>query len=118
LDRFQYASREKKDSLRKKRRGDEYNRAGAESTGMASKETKMNIANRSLRLQVEKWLVPAPSTPVRVTQFSRTRSNQTRFVRVEVLRPAGSVGVFFFRHDDGTWCVFPPETGRLAMRAY
>jgi transposase len=23
-----------------------------------------------------------------------------------------------FRHDDGTWCVFPPATERLVMRAY
>lgn len=77
----------------------------------------MNIAERSLRLQVEKWLVPTPSTPIRVTRFSRTRWNQRRYVRVEILRPAGAVGIFFFRHDDGTWCVFPAETGRLAMRA-
>jgi hypothetical protein len=85
---------------------------------MALKEAKMNISERSLRFQVEKWLVPALSTPVRVTQFSRMRSNQRRFVRVEVLRPAGLAGMFFFRHDDGTWCVFPPATERLAMRAY
>ncbi|SIO42948.1 hypothetical protein SAMN05444168_5544 [Paraburkholderia phenazinium] len=77
----------------------------------------MNVAARSLRLQVEKWLVPTLSTPVRVTRFSRTRSNQRCYVRVEILRPAGSVGLFFFRHDDGAWCVFPPETGRVAMRS-
>jgi hypothetical protein len=85
---------------------------------MVFKEAKMGIAERSLRLQVEKWLVPTPATPVRVTQFSRMRSNQRRFVRVEVLRPAGLVGMFFFRQDDGTWCVFPPTTERLAMRAW
>jgi hypothetical protein len=78
----------------------------------------MNIAERSLRLLVEKWLAPTPSTPVRVTQFSRTRSNQRRYVCVEVVRETGSVGIFFFRHADGTWDVLPPETGRLAMRAY
>ena len=78
----------------------------------------MNVAERSLRLLVEKWLAPTPSTPVRVTRFSRARSNQRRYVRVEVLRPTGPVGLFFFRHGDGTWCVFPPETKRLAMRAY
>lgn len=55
----------------------------------------MNVAARSLRLQVEKWLVPTLSTPVRVTRFSRTRSNQRRYVRVEILRPAGAVGLFF-----------------------
>lgn len=78
----------------------------------------MNAAERSLRWLVEKWLAPTSSTPVRVTQFSRARSNQRRYVRVEVLQPTGSIGMFFFRHGDGTWCVFPPETERLAMRAY
>jgi len=77
----------------------------------------MNAAERSLRLLVEKWLAPTPATPVRVIQFSRARSNQRRYVRVEVLRPTGAVEMFFFRHGDGTWCVFPPETERLAMRA-
>jgi hypothetical protein len=76
------------------------------------------IAGNSLRLLVDKWLAPVISTPVRVTQFSRTRSNQRRYVCVEVLRPAGTVRIFFFRHDNGTWCVFPPETKRLEMRAY
>ncbi|MFM0299936.1 hypothetical protein PQQ99_07395 [Paraburkholderia sediminicola] len=78
----------------------------------------MGIAERSLRLQVEKWLVPTASTPVRVIRFGRTRLNQSRYVRVEVLRTAGWVGIFFFRHGNGRWCVFPPETERLAMRAY
>ncbi|MGA9918256.1 MAG: hypothetical protein WBR17_37530 [Paraburkholderia sp.] len=78
----------------------------------------MNAAERSLRLLVEKWLTPSPSTPIRVTRFSRARLNQRRYVRVEVLRPTGPVGMFFFRHGDGTWYVFPPETERLAMRAY
>jgi hypothetical protein len=72
----------------------------------------------TLRFLIEKWLAPAPTTPVRVTRFSCTRSNQRRNVRVEALRPEGSVVILFFRHGDGTWCVFPPDTERLAMRAY
>lgn len=55
----------------------------------------MNFAEGSLRLLVEKWLVPTSSTPLRVTGFGRTRSNQCRYVRVEILRPAGSIGIFF-----------------------
>lgn len=78
----------------------------------------MDTEERSLRLLVEKWLAPTSTTPVRVTQFSHTRSNHRRYVRVEVLRPTGPIGMFFFWHDDGTWRVFPPETERLAMRAY
>ena len=77
----------------------------------------MNIAENSLRLLVEKWLVPTRSTPFRVTEFSRTRSNQRRYVCVEVMRAAGPVGIFFFRHSDGTWNVFPDEIEPLAMRA-
>jgi hypothetical protein len=74
-------------------------------------------AEKSLRVLVEKWLAPTLTTPIRVTRFSRTRANQ-RYVCVEVLRSGGSVTLFFFRHEDGTWCVFPPDTRRLAIRAY
>jgi hypothetical protein len=86
-------------------------------TGMRSKEKTMNTGQRSLRLLVEKWLAPTPAMLVRVTRFSRTRSNQRRYVCVEASRPAGSLAIFFFRHDDGSWCVFPPATERPAMRA-
>jgi hypothetical protein len=71
---------------------------------------------RSLRFLVEKWLMPAPATPIRVTRFSRTRADWGRDVRVEALRLNGSVALFFFRHDDGAWRVFPPAAKRLAMR--
>jgi hypothetical protein len=92
-------------------------RAGL-ATPTALKEKRMNAAERSLRLLVERWLAPTPSTPVRVTQIGRARSNHRRYVRVEILRSTGPVGMFFFRHGDGTWWVFPPEIERLAMRAY
>ena len=79
----------------------------------------MSIAEKSLRLLVEKWLTPTPATPIRVTRFSRTHSNSNwrRYVRVEAQRPQGSITLFFFQHDDGAWRVFPPETGRLTLRA-
>lgn len=64
--------------------------------------------NYSLREQVEKWLAPGPSTPVRVTEFSRTRQSGSRYVRVETALPGGLRALLFFRHDDGCWCVFPP----------
>jgi hypothetical protein len=78
----------------------------------------MNAAEKSLRLLVEKWLTPTPATPIRVTRFSRTHANRRRYVHIEALRPQGSVALFFFHHDDGTWRVFPPETGRLTLRTY
>jgi hypothetical protein len=95
-------------------------RYGAE-TGVAEqqkiREKVMLNAEKSLRLMVEKWLAPNPAIPVRVTQFGFARSNHRRYVCVEALRPTGPVGIFFFRHGDGTWCVFPPEVKRPAMNA-
>ncbi|MEX3935166.1 hypothetical protein AB4Y32_25805 [Paraburkholderia phymatum] len=69
----------------------------------------MNTHQHSLRDLVEKWLSPTPTTPVRVTRFSRTRDGNRRYVCIEVARPACSVAIVFFRHDDGSWRVFPPR---------
>ena len=82
------------------------------------KEQEMNDSGKSLRFVVEKWFAPTPAIPVRVTEFGRTSSNQRRYVRIEALRPAGLLVIFFFRHDDGSWNVFPPKTDMPAMRAY
>ncbi|CAB3762131.1 hypothetical protein [Paraburkholderia solisilvae] len=67
---------------------------------------------QSLRFLVEKWLAPVSSRPVRVTEFSRTRADGTRYVRVETSSPDGMRALFFFRHNDGCWCVFPPTVDR------
>jgi len=69
----------------------------------------MNTAEKSLRSLVEKWLTPTSATPIRVTRFGRTGSSRSRYVCVEALQPEGAVALFFFRHGDGTWRVFPPE---------
>ncbi|MFM0034144.1 hypothetical protein PQQ53_03050 [Paraburkholderia strydomiana] len=65
-------------------------------------------SEQSLRFLVEKWLAPAQSAPVHVTEFSRTRVGGRRYVRVETSAKGGLRSLFFFRHDDGCWCVFPP----------
>jgi len=66
-----------------------------------------NTNEQSLRRQVEKWLTPAPATQVHVTAFSRIGIGWQRYVRVETSSPAGARALFFFRHDDGSWYVFP-----------
>jgi hypothetical protein len=78
----------------------------------------MGTMNRSLRLLVEKWLGPTPVMPARVTRFGRMRSSQRRYVCVEVLRPAGALTIYFFLHDDGMWCVFPPAVERPVMSVH
>jgi hypothetical protein len=72
---------------------------------------------QSLRCQVEKWLAPAPAMPVRVTAFSRTRMGGRRYVCVETSSPTGARALFFFKHDDGSWCVFPPTANRRKLAA-
>ncbi len=71
----------------------------------------------SLRRLVEKWLAPTPTMPARIAGFSRMNSSRGRYVCVEASRPAGVQTMFFFRHDDGSWQVFPPATTRPMMRA-
>ena len=75
-------------------------------------------SEQSLRFLVEKWLAPLPSTPVHVTEFSRPRSGGRRYVRVETSLEAGSRSLFFFRHDDGCWCVFPPTADTRSFYAH
>jgi hypothetical protein len=74
-----------------------------------------NASSRSLRYQVEKWLAPAPSSTVHVTEFGRTRWGGTRFACVETSSPAGARMLFFFRHGDGAWHVLPPAIDRQEL---
>jgi hypothetical protein len=75
----------------------------------------MRTVDRSLHVQVEKWLGSVSSLQTRVTRFSRSAQNPWRCVRVEALRGSGTLSIVFFRHDDGSWCVFPPQGRRLTM---
>ncbi|SAL37389.1 hypothetical protein AWB69_03637 [Caballeronia udeis] len=77
-------------------------------------ELLMNSAETSLRSLVDKWIPPNRAAPIRITRFSSARRG--RYVRVEVSRPEGPVALFFFRHDDGVWHIFPPEIGRAMLR--
>lgn len=68
----------------------------------------MQSSEYSLRQLVEKWPKPAAATPVHVMEFGRLRASQTRVVRIEA---TGTVkrAMYFFRHGDGAWYVFPPD---------
>lgn len=72
-------------------------------------ERKMASAGKSLRMMVEHWLAPDPATRVRVAEFRNRRSERQCYVRVEVLRARCLSAMLFFRHQDGSWCVFPPR---------
>ncbi|SAK97389.1 hypothetical protein AWB79_07459 [Caballeronia hypogeia] len=77
----------------------------------------MIVRDRSLRKVVEFWFGSQPRNRLRVTRFSRSRCKLWRYVCVEMTRERGAFAVVFFRHDDGSWCVFPPAPHRPAMGA-
>jgi hypothetical protein len=77
----------------------------------------MNPGAMSLRMLVEKWFAPTSTMPVRLVRFSRMTSDQRRYVCMESSRPTGSLVIFFFRHDDGSWQVFPPAARCPMLRA-
>jgi hypothetical protein len=75
----------------------------------------MHPDQKSLHWAVDKWLAPTPAMPARVVRFCRTEITRARYVCVEALRPTGMLAIIFFRHDDGSWNVFPPQAKRPSM---
>jgi hypothetical protein len=76
----------------------------------------MASGHNSLRQMVEHWLAPDPTRGVRVLEFRNRRSQRECYVCVETLAASGPVALFFFRHQDGMWRVFPPDRERPMMR--
>ncbi|MPW23241.1 hypothetical protein GCT13_42395 [Paraburkholderia sp. CNPSo 3157] len=66
-----------------------------------------NTGEQSLRFVVEKWLGFNPRKTARITAFSRTVSGGRRYVCVETTHDSEQLALFFFRHGDGCWRVFP-----------
>jgi hypothetical protein len=60
------------------------------------KEKDMNIAEKSLRFLVEKWLAPTPTMRIRVVQSGRMGLHKRRYVRVEASAATGSRAIFSF----------------------
>ena len=78
----------------------------------------MNTTAESLHYLVEKWLAPGPGGHIRVVRFGHIRGDARRYAHVEASTRTASRAIFFFRHDDGGWCVFPPRMERPSMTAY
>lgn len=70
----------------------------------------------SLRLTIGKWFAATPTTPIRIKRLRRERSDRRRYVAVEVSRGAGGAAIWFFRHRDGSWQVFPPDIERPTLQ--
>jgi hypothetical protein len=70
----------------------------------------------SLRAMVEHWRNADSSTPVRVARYRSAWANPQSCVQVEAMKPQGPVTMYFFRHEDGRWRVFPPRKELSTMR--
>ncbi|MCO5397800.1 hypothetical protein [Ralstonia soli] len=68
----------------------------------------MNANRTSLGALIEKWLGAGASTPKRIIRL-RDSGRHNVCVEVKVARMAGEASLFFFRHEDGSWQVFPPS---------
>lgn len=79
----------------------------------------MVASEQSLRVLVEKWLGAVGGAQLLVRSIHRIRAGRHRCVCIEVERASGSAcnsfTLFFFRHNDGAWHVYPPEAVRPAM---
>jgi hypothetical protein len=73
---------------------------------------------QSLRSVVEKWLQFKPLKSARVSMFGRTLSGGKRYVCVETTQDGEKLALFFFRHEDGCWRVFPPAPTLPEMVPY
>jgi len=67
-----------------------------------------NNQEQSLRCVVEKWLAFNPPGTAKVIAFGHTPPGRGRYVCVETTHNSRNVALFFFRHSDGCWRVFPP----------
>ena len=78
----------------------------------------MGSSEKCLRTLVDKWFGPPAVVTIRVMEFSRTRTEGRRYVRIGAASADGNLTIVFFRHDDGSWNVFPAKASRVTMRAY
>jgi hypothetical protein len=67
-------------------------------------ETRLTICE-SLRDQINKWLAPAINNSVRLTRCTKS---EVEYVRADIRSETHPRTIFFFRHPDDTWQVYPP----------
>jgi hypothetical protein len=78
----------------------------------------MQTAEHSLHWAVDKWLAPSAAHPARVMRVCRSQVTGSRHVCIEAWHAGGMLAIVFFRHEDGTWNVFPPQVRRPSMSAH
>ena len=76
----------------------------------------MKKQTTSLRFHVHDWLGSVDN--LRVSRPARSKDMPCRAVRIEVTRAAAEIAIVFFRHRDGSWCVYPPSAFSPATKLF
>ena len=77
----------------------------------------MKLQESSLRALIDKWFAPTETAPVHVTRWTSAMSSRTKCVLARSSNSENSLAIFFFRHADGAWRVFPPAPQKPEMRS-
>lgn len=72
----------------------------------------MKDAQLSLRSLFEKWIGGGDPAATRIIR-GRHPIQGTGCVEVQFERASALHSIWFFRHGDGSWCVFPPSPSSL-----
>jgi hypothetical protein len=72
----------------------------------------MEDDGHSLRKQIEKWFGPAQRVSIRISRAARSLTGGPRYAYVGVSHPSSPHVIFFFRHRDGSWRVYPPSAAQ------
>jgi hypothetical protein len=77
----------------------------------------MNVARRSLKMQIEKWFGSVSGEALRITRLRASNGGRARCVIVESRRANESRTIVFFLHGNGSWHVYPPRASFLSIGA-
>lgn len=78
----------------------------------------MNVAENSLRWLIEKWFGFPSDGTYRLTRSPPGHSSVGRCVCFESFGAGDAIKIFFFRHEDGAWSVFPPASKKPTFALY
>jgi hypothetical protein len=74
----------------------------------------MKDDGHSLRRQIEKWFGPAQQASIRISRAACT----PRYAYVSVSHPSSPHVIVFFRHNDGSWRVYPPTAAQPVLNMF
>jgi hypothetical protein len=77
----------------------------------------MTCAKKTLRSMIDQWLPAEFVAQIHITRYRSRHPERECYVRVEAINRTGPVELYFFRHRDGSWRIYPPTQGRPAMHA-